>query len=108
MFNFFYNTGNYLIIDDLTKKIQSDIYLTWEFPRIVEKDFTCQYCGKKKNIHVEYDISDLRNIVEEVNTRLNPSNRDSYDVKRRVQKAVVEEITQLNNIDYLVLCESCS
>ncbi len=92
MFNFFYNTGNYLVIDDLTEKIQNDIYLTWEFPRIVEKDFTCQHCGRKKNIHVEYDISDLRDIVEDVNTRLNPSNRDNYEVKYRVQKEVAEEI----------------
>lgn len=110
MFNFFYNKTDDKFIDDITTKVQdgTDIYLNWKFPKIVEKGFTCQYCGKKKNIHVEYDISDLRNIVEEVNNRLNPSNRDSYDVKRRVQKAVVEEITQLNNIDYLVLCESCS
>jgi hypothetical protein len=110
MINFFYNNGDEHIVDDITTEVQdgTDIYLNWKFPKIVEKDFTCQYCGEKKNIHVEYDISDLRNIVEEVNMRINPSNRDSYDVKHRVQRAVVEELIELNNIDYLVLCESCS
>jgi hypothetical protein len=110
MINFFYNKNDERIVDDITTKVHdgTDIYLNWKFPKIVEKGFTCQQCGEKKNIHVEYDISDLRDIVEDVNLRLNPSNRDNYEVKHRVQKAVVEELNELNSIDYLVLCESCS
>ena len=110
MFNFFYNRADDKIIDDITTKVHAgtDIYLNWKFPKIVEKGFTCQHCGAKKNIHVEYEISDLRSIVENVNLRLNPYNRDDYSVKHKVQKAVVEELNELNSIDYLVLCENCS
>ena len=109
MFSFFYNKRNDLIIDDLTEEIQesSDIYLSWEFPRIVEKGFSCQMCGKKTNIHVEYDITDLRKIVENVNTRLNPSNRDDYSIKHKVQKAVVNELSTNSELDHLVICENC-
>jgi|TARA_R110001606_G_scaffold42229_5_gene113156 hypothetical protein len=110
MINFFQNKNVDKIIDDITTEVHlgADIFLNWKFPKIVERGFTCQQCSKKKNIHVEYDITELRIIVEEVNTRLNPSNRDSYEVKHRVQKAVVEELNELNSLDYLVLCESCS
>lgn len=110
MFNFFNTKTNDKIIDDITTNVYSgtDIYLNWTFPKIVEKDFTCQNCGEKKNIHVEYEISDLRSIVESVNLRLNPYNRNDYSVKHKIQKAVVEELNELNSIDYLVLCENCS
>mgnify|MGYP003658529832 FL=1 len=110
MINFFHNKIDCKLVDDITTNVHAgtDIFLNWKFPKIVEKGFTCQHCGEKKNIHVEYDITDLRNIVEAVNARLNPSNRDSYDVKHRVQKAVVEDLNELNSLDYLVLCESCS
>lgn len=110
MINFFYNKSSEHIVNDITSNVHdgTDIYLNWKFPKIVEKDFTCQHCGEKRNIHVEYDISDLRCIVENVNSRLNPTNRDSYDIKHKVQKAVVKELSELNNIDYLVLCENCS
>jgi hypothetical protein len=107
MFSFFYNKNNDLIIDDLTEKIQGEIYLTWEFPKIVEKGFTCQKCGEKTNIHVEYDITDLRRIVEDVNARLNPSNRDDYVIKHKVQKAVVAELSENSTLDHLVICENC-
>jgi hypothetical protein len=110
MFSFFYNKSSDLIIDDLTEKIHdgTEIYLSWEFPKIVEKGFACQKCGKKTNIHVEYDITDLRRIVEDVNTRLNPSNRDDYAIKHKVQKAVVNELSANSTLDHLVICENCT
>jgi hypothetical protein len=109
MFSFFYNKSNDLIVDDLTEKIQDGtaIYLSWEFPKIVEKGFACQKCGEKTNIHVEYDVTDLRRIVEDVNARLNPSNRDDYNIKHKVQKAVVNELSTNSTLDHLVICENC-
>ena len=110
MFGFFYNKNNDLIIDDLTEQIQegAEIYLSWEFPKIVEKDFMCQVCSKKTNIHVEYDITDLRAIVEDVNLRLNPSNRNDHTIKYKVQKAVVNELFTCDSLDHIVICENCS
>tara|TARA_B100000131_G_C17801878_1_gene485886 strand:+ start:291 stop:629 length:339 start_codon:yes stop_codon:yes gene_type:complete len=109
MFSFFHNKGNDLIIDDLTEEIHegTEIYLSWEFPKIVEKDFTCESCGRKTNIHVEYNISDLRRIVEDVNLRLNPSNRDDYAIKHKVQKAVVNELNTSYDLEHSVICENC-
>lgn len=110
MFDFFYNKGSDLIIDDLTEQIQdgTEIYLSWEFPKIVEKDFTCQICSEKTNIHVEYDVNDLRTIVEGVNQRLNPSNRNDNAIKHKIQRAVVNELFTCNSIDHIVICEKCS
>ena len=97
------------VVDEITEKIQegTDIYLSWAFPKIVEKDFTCQICGKKRNIHVEYNISDLRNIVEDVNCRLNPSNRNDSTIKYKVQKEVVSELFTLDTLEHTILCEKC-
>jgi hypothetical protein len=110
MLNFLFNKNNSDVVDDITNKVHdgTDIYLNWKFPKIVEKDFTCQVCGEKNNIHVEYDLTDLRTIVEDVNTRLNPSNRDDYSIKHRIQKTVVSELNESNSIKYSVLCENCT
>jgi hypothetical protein len=109
MINFLKPEKDQRVVDEITEKIQegTDIYLSWAFPKIVEKNFTCQICGKKRNIHVEYDALDLRTIVEDVNDRLNPSNRNDSMIKYKVQKEVVKEIFTLDTLDHMILCEKC-
>ena len=109
MLNFLKTETDQRVVNEITEKIQegTDIYLSWEFPKIVEKDFTCQVCGKKRNIHVEYNVSDLRTIVESVNNRLNPSNRNDSTIKYKVQKEVVKELFTLDTLDHVILCGNC-
>lgn len=108
MFSFFNNNDN-IVVDDVTEKILdgTEIYLSWEFPKIVEKDFTCEICGNKTNIHVNYDINELKSIVEHVNLRLNPNNRNDDSIKHKVQKAVVNELFSNDVLDHIVICDNC-
>jgi hypothetical protein len=109
MLNFLKTEKDQRVVDEITEKIKegTDIYLSWEFPKIVEKDFTCQVCGKKRNIHAEYNVSDLRTIVECVNNRLNPSNRNDSTIKYKVQKEVVNELFTLDALEHMILCDKC-
>jgi len=110
MFEFLFAKTDVNIVDDMTVKVHdsTDIYLDWQFPKIVEKGFTCQICGEKKNIHVEYKIDDLREIVKQVNETLNPTNRIDCSVKYKIKKAVISELNEANSINYSVLCENCT
>jgi len=110
MFEFLKQKPDTTIITEITESVckSNDIYLKWAFPKIIEKNFKCQYCGKTKNIHVEYDLHELQLIVKTINNRLNPSDRSDYSIKHKVQEAVVEELLTCNSLDHSVVCSNCS
>jgi len=86
------------------------LYREWKLPILSRDKFSCQICGKTKNLHVHHDVIGMSDIVREVVKNLNIKITDPKNVPHETKTIIKEGVIQHHidhNISGITLCQDC-